>query len=259
MFTLADHLLAVAVGVVLPVLSAKGGADPAMRMALATDPELRRAVVQQSAATQWLVTGLVLGATWLRGADANALGLSPRGVEPGLAFAFLIALAAALVLVLRGRFILADPWRRQRTLAQSAAAAPFLPRTPREEAGWIWLSITAGFCEEIIFRGFLLAYALAWATGEFAPPSPDQPAAWAAAVFVSLAFGASHLYQGKREAAKVVVFGSSLSVLYVLSGSIWPSILLHIFVDLHEGWLWTKALRAEADELIEAGLHTPRE
>ena len=250
MFTLADHLLAVIVGVVVPVASARSGRDASLRMAMATDPEVRRAVVQQSAALQWLMCGLVMGATWLRGADVDALGLSPRGVEPGLAIAFVLALVGALALIVRGQVILRNPWRRQRTLAKSAAAAPFLPRTRAEQRGWVWLSVTAGFCEEVIFRGFLLAYGLAWATGEFGPPSPDQPAAWAAAVFVSLAFGASHLYQGRTEALKVVVFGSSLAFLYVLSGSIWPSILLHVFVDIHEGWLWTRALQAEGEELL---------
>lgn len=255
MFTLADHILALLVGVVLPVASARSMAGKdrdEFRLALARDVRLRKAIVQQSTAMQWLITGLVLGATWLRGQDTRALGLSPRGHEPGLLAGYLIAVALAVALMIRARVVLSSPERRHRSLARSAAAAGFLPRTRSEHAGWIWLSITAGFCEEIIYRGFLLAYALAWVAGEFGVPNSAHPAAWAAAVLVSLAFGASHLYQGPRDALKVTLYGSSLSFLYVLSGSLWPSILLHMFVDLHEGRLWTRLLEVEGDALSDA-------
>ena len=71
-------------------------------------------------------------------------------------------------------------------------------------------------------------------------------------MLVSLAFGASHLYQGPRQATKVTIYGSSLSFLYVLTGSLWPSILLHVFVDLHEGWLWTRVWDEEGEAVFGA-------
>src|SRR5258708_6187742 len=33
-----------------------------------------------------------------------------------------------------------------------------LPRTPKERTIWVFLSLTAGFCEELLYRGFMPAY-----------------------------------------------------------------------------------------------------
>ena len=57
------------------------------------------------------------------------------------------------------------------------------------------------------------------------------------------AVAGAHLYQGGRQALKVGVAGALFGALYVLSGSLWPGILLHAFVDLHEGWLARELVR----------------
>jgi membrane protease YdiL (CAAX protease family) len=147
--------------------------------------------------------------------------------------------------VLRGPWVAADAARRARALAEARDAAPFLPREAGEGRRWVALSFTAGLCEEVVYRGFLIGYGCSLVGRDLAPPRPDDAAAWAATAAAAAAFGGAHLYQGPRQAAKVAVAGLLFGALYVVSGSLWPGILLHVFVDVHEGWLFRALLRRE--------------
>ena len=63
---------------------------------------------------------------------------------------------------------------------------PLLPSTTEERVGFLGLSVTAGLCEEFLFRGYLiwvLAPYLGW---------------WGAAAFSRLSFGVVHAYQGRK-------------------------------------------------------------
>src|SRR5262249_43179689 len=62
-----------------------------------------------------------------------------------------------------------------------------LPNNAAERAAWIVLSLTAGVCEEILFRGFLIRFLHGGVL--------VLPAAGALAVS-SLVFGLGHAYQG---------------------------------------------------------------
>jgi membrane protease YdiL (CAAX protease family) len=93
-----------------------------------------------------------------------------------------------------------------------------------ERAGFVAVALTAGVCEEILYRGFLI-YALGRVL-----PSP-----WVALVPAALIFGIAHAYQGPRGVAGTGLLGVFLGLLYLLSGSLWPGIGLHASVDLVNG------------------------
>lgn len=98
-----------------------------------------------------------------------------------------------------------------------------LPDTPQERRLFAALAVTAGICEELLFRGFLLFY-----LQEVFPGLP----LWAAVVVSSAIFGIAHLYQGLGGVVGTSAFGAAMAVLYVVSGSLLIPIILHALLDL---------------------------
>jgi uncharacterized protein len=115
---------------------------------------------------------------------------------------------------------------------QMEATKMLLPRTYGEMMVWVALSVTAGFCEELIFRGYLQRQFLAL-TGK----------AEAAVVLQALVFGAAHLYQGWKGAVMITVYGALFGALAVWRKSLRPGMIQHASQDTFTGILGSIALR----------------
>lgn len=105
----------------------------------------------------------------------------------------------------------------------------FMPHTEDERQVFNLMGITAGITEEIIFRAYLI-----WAFAFYMP-------IWAAALASLLVFTVLHLYQGAQQLPTVFAMGGLVTLVFVLSGSIWPAIAVHIFVDVINNALVWKA------------------
>ncbi len=109
------------------------------------------------------------------------------------------------------------------------SSAILLPSTPVERKWYIAASITAGICEELLYRGFLMLYVLAtfpgfdWLT---------------AAILSGIVYGLSRAYQGFRGISQTALTGFSFAIVYVLSGSLLPAMLFHILAELRTLMLW---------------------
>lgn len=103
-----------------------------------------------------------------------------------------------------------------------------LPVTQRERAYYAALAVTAGICEEIVFRGFLLWYL----------PTVFGLSVLAAVVVSSLIFGLGHLYQGIWGLVATGLAGAGLAGLYLATDSLLFPIVLHALVDLRLLLLW---------------------
>ena len=81
------------------------------------------------------------------------------------------------------------------------------PHTGTELGWWVAVSLSAGFCEEFIFRGYLI-----WVF---------QPVLglWGAAGFSVVVFAAAHAYQGAKGILATGVVGSLLTLVVLISGS----------------------------------------
>lgn len=149
-------------------------------------------------------------------------------------------LLAALGIWLAYRWIMADPRRCDwaRRWARRHAGPDVMAMTPasrRELPGWDVMSAAAGIAEELAYRGFLL-----WYLSALVPPG------WA--ILLSAAgFAAAHAYQGLRSVLVVFALGLIFGGLVVLSGSLWPAILLHALVDLEAGRFYMR-LKADLDD-----------
>lgn len=107
-----------------------------------------------------------------------------------------------------------------------------VPRTPAELVVWVALSVTAGFCEELIFRGYLQRQFLALTGND-----------GFAVLLQSLVFGAAHLYQGWKGALTITVYGALFGVLAAWRKSLRPGMIQHAAQDSFSGILGSLAIR----------------
>jgi len=97
---------------------------------------------------------------------------------------------------------------------QLGRASPLLPTTDAEHRVFRALAVTAGICEEILVRGYLI-----WYFGSFMHP-------WLAMTVAAVVFGVGHLYQGKSGVVKTGAVGLLMGALYLGTGSLlWPMIV----------------------------------
>ncbi len=98
-----------------------------------------------------------------------------------------------------------------------------LPRSQSEYRLFALVAIAAGICEELLFRGFLMALLANW-FGLFG----------GAALSVVL-FGVCHAYQGQAGIVRTGAFGAVAAALALGSGSLVPVIVAHCAADLSVG------------------------
>ena len=98
----------------------------------------------------------------------------------------------------------------------------FLPHDAQQRRWFAWLSMTAGVCEEWIFRG-VVPHGLHARAGL---------SLTAALLISSVLFGWNHLYQGWRAVGSTALIGFAFGLLALLSGGLLLPMLLHCAMDL---------------------------
>jgi CAAX protease family protein len=125
---------------------------------------------------------------------------------------------AVLGFLLTMRIILGD------NASGTRAITTLLPRTAIEMIAFVALSITAAFCEEFLFRGYLQQQFLAW-SGRVE----------VAAALQALVFGIGHLYQGWKGALTITLYGAMFGILAVMRKSLRPGMIQHAMQDSFTG------------------------
>jgi membrane protease YdiL (CAAX protease family) len=193
--------------------------------ALRRDPDARLRRYRRSAAAEWLLVALVL----LLVAAAPGLSLGQLGIRPPRPDGTGLAFTAIGVLGLGGTLAVfaavARGLRRHPAVEPRApeAVLVLLPRTVRERRSFAALALTAGVCEEVLYRGLFIA------VGTVLVP---RLGALAAVVASAVAFGLAHLYQGPWGMLGTGVLGGCLAVLYLGSGSLLLPVCYHALLDL---------------------------
>lgn len=113
------------------------------------------------------------------------------------------------------------------------AAEFLLPRTAAQMVVFLVLAACAGFCEELVFRGYLQRQFLAW-TGNVA----------VAVVLQALVFGSAHLYQGPKAVIVISVYGALFGALAAMRRSLRPGMMQHFGQDAVSGLAGRSALKA---------------
>jgi uncharacterized protein len=95
-----------------------------------------------------------------------------------------------------------------------------MPRGALEIAVWIFLALTAGICEETIFRGYFQRQFISW-TGNTV----------AGILISAILFGAIHLYQGGKQTVVIGALGALFGGLAAYRRSLKPGIIAHFLQD----------------------------
>jgi membrane protease YdiL (CAAX protease family) len=168
-----------------------------------------------SALLEWFMFALVVAGARSSGTSINALLGSPwqsrRQIlrDVGIAAAFWIASMALL-------WLLSLIWH----FSPDSNVLSILPHGIVEVIAWIGLAVTAGICEETIFRGYLQR--------QFIAVTQSAPAG----ILLSAAiFGVSHAYEGLRMVLPIGLYGVMFGILSHWRRSIRPGMIAHAWHD----------------------------
>lgn len=209
----------------------------------------RRSQADPARARTWLWAWAICGAWPVVGVGAvlwqanerswALLGFSvPTGWGLWTSGALLLLLAAYLAYAVAA--LARSSHARDSVRQQFGTLTTVLPHT-RKELSWFGaVSLTAGFCEEFLFRGYLIWALAPWLT-------------WWGAAGVSVAiFAVGHAYQGGHGVLRTGAIGALFTVLVALFNSLWPAIAMHALLDLGQGTIAWLALSGR--EAASAGL-----
>lgn len=98
------------------------------------------------------------------------------------------------------------------------------PHGVLEIALWLAVSCTAGFCEEVMYRGYLQRQFAAWTN-----------IAWVAVIAQGMMFGASHAYEGGRRMVLIAIFGMMFGIVALMRKSLRPGMITHAGYDIIAG------------------------
>ncbi len=233
---------------------------PALQRRLAADPaRARKRLWIGAIGYPWALVA-VGAALWI----ANERSWTSLGFAVPEGWRLWVALGLVLLLVLyniqAAAAVARDPVARAGVRQQfTGELARVLPQT-RTELHWFGgVSLTAGFCEEFLYRGYFiwaLAPWLGW---------------WGAAALSVALFAVGHAYQGWNGVFRTGIVGALFTLVVATFNSLWPAILLHAVLDLGGGVMAWLALRdgqatddmvqveqqAEPRSAQDAGSHTP--
>ena len=174
----------------------------------------RQEVYLSSAVSIIILAALAMVAARYGGLSRLDLRLVPLGTGALLAAAG-ITTAAGVALMVAGRLL---------DLPESPLVDFLIPRNGGDRIAFTGLSLTAGIGEEIVFRSFLIGALL------------QAGASVAAAATVSVvAFAVSHAYQGVVGVIRVALLGVVLTAPFLLTGSVYPSVVAHAALDIIAG------------------------
>jgi CAAX protease family protein len=184
-----------------------------------------------SAVAAWLIfrSGLSL-------ADfGQTLGTYPRTL---IVCGVLVVLISGVVLINKLQKRKPSPEKMAKSLEK---LRKLLPATGRERFAFVFVALTAGFCEEFLFRGWLLNVT-----------SRALHSIWLGLLLSSILFGFAHLYQGRNGVIGTAVLGLIFGLVYIASGSLLPAQLFHATLDLNNGMAFGKILTAAGSQLPES-------
>jgi len=175
-----------------------------------------------SIATQWAITIVIAWRAFARGLSSAELGLK---------FTPLVGL---LLLGFCGAALFgAAHWFNLRRVGKSvnpaverirALGTKIFPHTNRELALFALLSVTAGICEEFIYRGFVCGTLF-----------HVHASVWAVLLISSVLFGLAHAYQGRGGVVGTFFLGTVFGLTRILYDSLVPVVLWHATVDIVAG------------------------
>ena len=115
-------------------------------------------------------------------------------------------------------------WDRWIGPGHAASIQTFLPQRGGEILLWVGVSVSAGICEELVFRGYFQRQFEVFTRSK-----------WIALFLQAALFGISHVYQGAEAGVKIAIFGALYGVLALWRRSLRPGMIAHAGSDILSG------------------------
>ena len=182
----------------------------------------RLSLYASTIAFQWVAVGVVAWRAWARGLTLDQLGLVVHGRSR-------ILIAAIVGAATLGGL----QWLNLRRMGRSSGKARecmqrlaerILPRSLAELIPYFGLAVTAGLCEEFLYRGFAMA---ALAQAGLAP--------WSVVLLSSILFALAHLYQGRGGLLSTLVIGAVFGTARIAYDGMIPVMVWHFAIDAVAG------------------------
>jgi hypothetical protein len=193
---------------------------PAVSYWTARNPQVREVprlgLYMSAVFSQWVLAAVGFGVVYLVARRVYRQGFAALPLVEVLRWGVSIALVSIFALSL---VILAE--ERGWLPREPELVYLLIPETTHEK---IWsvliLAPTAAFCEEFLFRGYLLMQLNDWLH--------SMGWAW---VVCSVAFGLAHFYQGWSGMTRAGLLGALLAYPVTRLGNLYPSMLAHWLID----------------------------
>lgn len=223
-------IITILVGVLFPLYAIYEGQR--LRKLLESVPDKIVRTYKETIVMQLVLVGLVITVVWYNAVPLDSFGLS--FVMHPLLVLGLFGLSLVVLLVVRQ--ISLDSKKKDQLMQGYKDVLYLMPRTTREYKWAVAISFVAGICEEIIFRGYLY-----WQLGGYMSDIY-------AFLLVNVAFATAHYSTKLRNMIYSFFLGALFSVTFILSGSLWISIFLHVVVDLYSVTMGKKLLDESSEE-----------
>lgn len=220
-----DHILFLVVGILIPLLSILSGSKGVMNdneeMKISLPP--KKDLYYSNGLMLWIGAILVITSWNITKKPWEILGINWPVFTP---------LAIYLIVALLGIYIIdtsISTYQYQKgKKTDDEDLLNIMPQNWSEYGHFIFLALSAGICEEVVFRGFLINY--------MREVLPQNPYTLIMAIFIpGLIFSISHFYQGFLNVFKIFSLSILFGAIFILTESLLIVALLHTFVDLISG------------------------
>ncbi len=175
---------------------------------------------KQSIFIFWGLTLFVIGNEFIP--NSMSLNFYPTFNIPGIILATLILIFVGLQMV-TSRISTVE--KAKSVIEKMKDNYFYLPKSKREFVWFSILSLSAGLCEEIIFRLFMFSY-LSEITNLVI-----------AFILTNVVFALTHISSGKQNMISAFILGLLFTGIYFFTNNIWLSIILHSAIDMNAGFL----------------------
>jgi len=182
----------------------------------------RLALYASTIAFQWFAVAVVAWRAWAHGFTAFQLGLTIHDRSRILVASIVGAMMIAALQWLNLRRVGRIPVEARGSL--QVLAERILPQSTVELLPYLALAITAGLCEEFLYRGFAMAVLV-----------QAGLRAWAVVLISSVLFGLAHSYQGRGGIAMTLLIGTILGTSRIAYDCLVPAVFWHSAVDVVAG------------------------
>ncbi len=182
----------------------------------------RLSLYASTIAFQWLAVVVVAWRVWARGLTLDELGLVVHGRLRILMAAIVGAATLGSLQWLNLRRMGRSPGKAREFM--KVLAERILPHSSAELLPYLGLAVTAGLCEEFLYRGFAMA----------ALTRAGLPL-WAVVLLSSVLFGLAHIYQGRGGLLSTLVIGTVFGTARIAYDGMVPVMLWHFAVDAVAG------------------------